>query len=329
MATGMVQEILRVDGAPADPSRDPSAAPRLTTMRNTIRLALNADTTPLSISDTLLFKSFEERAREASEAGFTAVNADRGEPGLTPGRVRAIADRYGLAVASGFFHGHFHCCEQEKALLRGAREQALFSSALGQECIFVSAFVSPPERHALAGRIKPGEPVSLTAEQMRAMARVLEKIAGLWSQFGIVLCYHPHAATYIEAPHEIEQLMEATDPQLVKLGPDTGHLLFGGSDPLAVVEKYWDRIAALHLKDVDLAVLAQVRREPLDYRHACARGVWTELGNGGVDFPALFAMLRSKGWGGWAIVETDHTRLNSALESSLASRAYLRQTIGL
>ncbi|HSR66763.1 MAG TPA: sugar phosphate isomerase/epimerase [Acidobacteriota bacterium] len=297
-------------------------------MPQALRLALNADTTPLAISDTLLFKSFEERAREAADACYPAVNLDRQE-GLTPQRALEIASRLGLEIASGFFHAHFHLAEQESAILADARAQAEFSRAAGQDCLFVSAYVSPPERHALAGRIRPDTETALSQREFERMARMLDKIARLWKSYGITLCFHPHVATYIEAPHEIDRLMEATDPGLVLLGPDTGHLFYGGGDPLPLIERYLNRMGSLHIKDVRREIVDKARRERLDYRQACALGVWTELGRGDIDFPALFSLLREKKWGGWVIVETDHTSLPTALDSSLASRRYLHDQIGL
>lgn len=294
-----------------------------------LRLALNADTTPLSISDTLIFKSVEERAREAFEAGFPAVNVDRSEKGLTAEKGKRILDKYGLQVASGFFHGAFYSPEEESRLYEEALRQAEFSQALGQDCLFVSALVSPPQRRALVGRIQPGEPVSLNRQQFEQMARILERIARLWKEYGIALCFHPHVATYVEASHEIEKLMEMTDPELVRFGPDTGHIFFGGEDPIQLIERYISRLGALHIKDVRSKVVEQVRKEKLDYRQACAGGVWTEIGSGDIDFSALFKMLRNRQYSGWVIVETDHTELPTALESSKLSRHYLRENIGL
>ena len=298
-------------------------------MHAAMRVALNADTTPLSISDRLIFKPFEARAREAAETGFGAINVDRSEAGLTPRKVRQIVDRYHLEVASGFFQGRFYRAAEEEEIFCQAAQQAEFSAALGQDCLFVSAFVSPPERHALAGRIRPGEAVSLDAGQFIRMARLLERIAALWQGYGIELCFHPHVATYVEAPHEIDRLMEATDPGLVKLGVDTGHIFFGGGDPVGMIERYYERLAALHVKDIRSQVVEEARSKSLDYRQACARGVWTELGRGDIGFPSLFALLRNKGWSGWVIVETDHTALATAAESSRMSREYLHNVIGI
>ncbi len=294
-----------------------------------IRLALNADTTPLLVADTLMFKSLDERAREAAAAGFDAVNVDSTEKGLTPRKVREILEKYQLEAASGFFHGAFYSSRAEDEICERASRQAKFSQAIGQTQLFVSTLVAPAERHALAGRIKPGEPVSLDEGQYLRVARLLERIARMWLSYGILMCFHPHVATYIEAPHEIDRLMELTDPQLVRLGPDTGHLLVGGGDPLSIIDNYFERLEALHIKDVDAAVLERVRREGLNYREACAAGIWTELGSGCIDFPALFKLLRDRHWSGWVIVETDHTRYDTALESSQVSRRYLKQAMGI
>ncbi len=298
-------------------------------MTGRIRLALNADTTPLWISDVLVFKSLQERAREAAESGFGAVNVDRGENGLDPARVLDILTGFDLEVASGFFHARFHLVEEEKAILHAAAEQAAFSQAIGQTVLFVSSLVSPPERQAIAGRVRPGEAVSLQSAEMTQMARCLEKVARIWADHGITLCYHPHVATYIEAPHEIDRLLELSDPALVKLGPDTGHLFFGGSDPIRFLRRYLDRVAAIHIKDVNARVVERARAEEFDYRRACAAGVWTEIGSGDIDFPAFFECLRKRQWSGWVIVETDHTQLPTALESSRASRRFLLEVIGL
>ncbi len=54
------------------------------------------------------------------------------------------------------------------------------------------------------------------------------------------------------------------------------------------------------------------------------QGVFVELGEGCVDFPAIFAILQDVGFAGWVIAETDVTQKPSAKESATASRAYLR-----
>ncbi len=56
------------------------------------------------------------------------------------------------------------------------------------------------------------------------------------------LIYHYHAGTVVESGEEIDRLMKMTNPQLVHLLYDTGHAYYGGSDPLQVLQKHYDRI---------------------------------------------------------------------------------------
>jgi inosose dehydratase len=45
---------------------------------------------------------------------------------------------------------------------------------------------------------------------------------------GLEPSFHHHAGSYVEAPWEIERLLELTDVGLLL---DTGHLAVGGGDP--------------------------------------------------------------------------------------------------
>jgi inosose dehydratase len=93
---------------------------------------------------------------------------------------------------------------------------------------------------------------------------------------------------------------------------------------VAFCRDYAPRILTMHLKDINAAVAEQGRAAEWDYQEAQRHGVWTELGQGAIDFPAILEILRGAGFSGWLIVETDVTQLPSALESAQVSRAYLR-----
>jgi sugar phosphate isomerase/epimerase len=223
-----------------------------------IRLALNRYYTAFDLRHARI--QIDGAASPGSGgSGFAAVNVDE-EEGLTAEDARRILHEYRMEVASGFFHGAFYLPGEEDRIYDAAKAKAEFAQALGQRFLFVSALVSPPERRAIAGRVRPDEPISLDDRQFDRMARLLERIARLWRDYDVELCYHPHAATYVEAPHEIERLMETTDASLVRLGPDTGHLLYGGADPVALVAHYLAG-RAIHLKDARQAVLDRVRLE--------------------------------------------------------------------
>jgi inosose dehydratase len=101
----------------------------------------------------------------------------------------------------------------------------------------------------------------------------------------------------------------------------------GGIDPSEVVRAHPERIAYIHLKDVDGDVLDGVRRDGVGFDDAVRRRVFTELGRGRLDVPGLLAALRAIDYAGWLIVEQDSS-WHAPAESARISRDYLR-SLGL
>src|SRR5699024_3003829 len=57
--------------------------------------------------------------------------------------------------------------------------------------------------------------------------------------------------SHIETPEEIARIFEATDPELVSFCLDTGHIVYGGGDPVMMIEEYPERIGYVHIKAFD------------------------------------------------------------------------------
>lgn len=124
-------------------------------------------------------------------------------------------------------------------------------------------------------------------------------------EYGMTLAFHPHGETFVETEAQIERLLAQTPADTVKLCFDTGHHIYCEGDPVAFIDKHADRIAHLHLKDCDPAVLQTVREKGLSMGKAVAAGVMVEPGLGQIDFTALYNLLDRKGFCGWAVVEQD------------------------
>lgn len=86
---------------------------------------------------------------------------------------------------------------------------------------------------------------------------------------------------------------------------DTGHLLIGGGDPVRVAVEHPDRIAHMHLKDVDLAWARKVQDGSASYTEAVAAGMYVALGEGDVDVAAIVGSLEGAGYTGWYVLEQD------------------------
>jgi inosose dehydratase len=106
----------------------------------------------------------------------------------------------------------------------------------------------------------------------------------------------------IETGNEVQQ---ALDGSSISLCLDTGHLLIGGTDPAELARQAPERIAHLHLKDVDSTVAAKVASGQLAYSEAVEQGMYRPLGQGDVDVPAIVGYLRAHGYNGWYTLEQD------------------------
>lgn len=175
-----------------------------------------------------------------------------------------------------------------------------------------------------AGRITPE--MGLSEAQWQTFAAGANHIArAVRERTGLRTVFHHHCAGYVETPAEIAQLMARTNPALVGLCLDTGHCMFGGGDPVELLGAYANRIWHVHFKDFDPHVAEQARANNWDYFAAVQHGVFCELGQGAVDFPAMRTALRALDYDGWIVVEQDVLpSMGSPRTSAQRNRDYLR-----
>jgi inosose dehydratase len=149
------------------------------------------------------------------------------------------------------------------------------------------------------------------------MAHTLNRMGALCRDHGLALDYHPHLDTIVETDAQVAKVCELTDPELVGITLETGHLFVRNVDLPAFVHRFADRLRHVHLKDV-------------------RDGKFVELGTGQVNFVDVIRALNDVGYDGWIVVEeevnspeflwageTSRTPLESAI-SSLKYLEYLR-----
>lgn len=223
----------------------------------------------------------------------------------------------------------------DPAAVAGGEDAAVRTARLLADAGFPEAFVVladdiavSPERTAVAGRVRPEHRLpdadrATFAQNAEHIARRVREATGLRTVF------HHHCASYIETPEEIADLMNRTDPSVLGLCLDTGHLTYAGGDPVLAVSEFGSRIWHLHLKDCSAEVAGRARREHWNYHDAVRHGVFCELGQGTVRFAAVLEALAGIGFSGWAVVEQDVLpALGTPFASATRNRAYLR-TLGL
>ncbi|WP_446685178.1 TIM barrel protein [Kribbella deserti] len=83
-------------------------------------------------------------------------------------------------------------------------------------------------------------------------------------EFGLRTQFHPHADTHIATHEQVERFLAQTDPAVVNLCLDTGHLSYCGGDNLKLIRDHPGRIGYVHLKQVDPVVLAELAKLEID-----------------------------------------------------------------
>lgn len=267
-----------------------------------------------------------------AQAGYAGT--ELGPPGYL-GEGDALRDRLhasGLDLVGGFVPIAFSERSQWEEGLHGlARTLDLFEQAGATGASPVLCDAGGPERVANPGR--GGEDPSLALDDARWATLVdgVNRAADQARARGFEPVFHHHTSTYVEGVPEIERFLDGTDVPLLL---DSGHLLVAGGDPLQALEDWGARIRAIHVKDVNLTVLRQVKQERADTLTAWRRGLFCALGKGDVDLAAFCAAVERKGYGGWVVVEQDRvlTDLDGAFDGAAAeqvgNRAWLREHAG-
>lgn len=169
-----------------------------------------------------------------------------------------------------------------------------------------------------------------TDEEWKKLADGLNELGRLAKEKGMILTYHHHMGTGVQTFEEIDRLMDMTDPNLVYLLFDTGHLVFSDIDDEAVLRKYVKRIKHVHLKDIRKEVLEKVKKEDWSFLKAVKEGTFTVPGDGMIDFDPLFKILAENDYIGWFVVEAEQDPAKAnPLEYAIKSRKFISEKTGL
>jgi inosose dehydratase len=246
--------------------------------------------------------------------------------------LRERFQRHGLALAGGYIPLRFSEPKHWDDDLQAMNATLdLFAAANGDDVRAVLADAGSDERVQFPGRAASDRSIGLDDDGWKRLSEGVARAADLARGRGFEPTFHHHTATFVEAPWEIERVLELTDVGLLL---DTGHLALGGGDPAQALRDWGDRINHVHVKDVRNDVLAGVIEDRADMPEAWRRGVFCELGTGDVDLDAFFAELERSGYRGWLVVEQDMVPQSpqdaaNAVASQERNRAWLRERVGL
>jgi inosose dehydratase len=268
---------------------------------------------------------FGQIVSEMALAGYQGCSVGHKYPSDV-NELREALELRNLRVSEPWTSTYFTIADMERTTLQRFRESLDFIKAMGGTDIVVAEFgqaVNP-----LPVAVFPDHPI-LDDRQWDALVRGLEHLGGIANSEGMRLCYHHHMGTGVMTRADVDRLMTSTDPNLVHLLLDTGHIAFAGDDPLALAQDHGDRIKHVHLKSVRPDVIAKVRAENLSFQDGIEAGVFTVPGDGAIDFVPILEALADHGFEGWLMVEAEQDPAKAnPLEHALMARKYLRGVLG-
>lgn len=252
--------------------------------------------------------AFEQALREISSLGYQTVenfNWFSEHYQENPQEVVALCSQYNLR-----FVNLYHYLTNDFELdIQKTYEYCKFAQAIGLKYMNLQMFTwqdAPFYRPTDYGKI----------EECARRATLIGKIA---KEHGITLCVHPHAKTSVFTMEQIEIFTKLTDPDIVSLCLDTAHITLSGGNPVEVFEKFIDRVAYVHFKDIDPDTSAHPE---------CPMKRFCALGQGTVDFKGVYHVLQSNGYDGIICVELDYQKVCN-YQSAEYSRLYLKNLLNM
>ena len=197
---------------------------------------------------------------------------------------------------------------------------------------------APPPRPTLADagsesrRARPGRSgadhgLGLDADGWQRFGVGLAEVVGRCRDRGYEPTFHHETGTYVEAPWEVERVLEVSD---IGLCLDAGHFLLAGGDPVAAIGTWAPRINHFHLKDARRSVMAGIVADGVPATGIWEREAFPPLGQGDQDVDGIIAALRRISYQGWLVVEQDtlprtKARFDQAAADQRANRRYLAE----
>lgn len=263
--------------------------------------------------------------QQNAKAGYKGI--ELGPVGFMPEDPAILGEalaEYDLDLIGGVVFRAFHDPAKWDDVMDGAVRTCKALTAHGAKHLVLIDSISP-RRAPTAGRADEAEQMDKAewaafADRIRTMAKLGAE------EYGLTVGMHAHAAGFIDFEPELEQLLDEVDENILKICFDTGHHSYAGYDPVAFMRRHIERISYVHFKDIDPAVKANVIANRIGFYDACGQGIFCNLGDGDVDFPAVRQILLDNDFEGWCTVEQDcdPEGATSPVDDAIANRLYLQ-----
>ncbi|NDL67782.1 myo-inosose-2 dehydratase [Anaerotalea alkaliphila] len=271
--------------------------------------------------------TFEQCVSEMALAGFTGSEVGGKYP-TDPKVLKKAIDLRGIQICNAWC-STFFTSQPEEYTIEAFIKQRDFLYEAGARMIGCSE-----QGNSIQGTTKSvfDEKPVYTEEEWVKVTQGMNKLADLAAEKGMKLSYHHHMGTGVQTPAEIDKFLEMTNDNVLLLF-DAGHLVYSEGNQeaaVAVLKKHIGRVGHVHLKDVRMEKVNEVKAKKLSFLEGVRMGTFTVPGDGDTDFTPIFEILEQNNYEGWMVVEAEQDpAIANPFEYALKARAYIKEKTGL
>jgi sugar phosphate isomerase/epimerase len=150
----------------------------------------------------------------------------------------------------------------------------------------------------------PQRPAGLVEEGFKELAKKWIPILNEFDNHGVDVCFELHPGEDLHDGHTFERFLEVTNNhKRANILYDPSHFVLQQLDYLQFIDFYHDRIKMFHVKDAEFNPTGKcgVYGGYLPWTERAGR--FRSLGDGQIDFTAIFSKLAQYNFEGWPVVE--------------------------
>ncbi|MEL7160660.1 MAG: sugar phosphate isomerase/epimerase [Bacteroidota bacterium] len=150
----------------------------------------------------------------------------------------------------------------------------------------------------------PQRPAGLVEEAFGELAKRWKPILDVFDECGVDVGYELHPGEDLFDGTSFERFVEAVDGHpRAQINYDPSHFVLQSLDYLEFIDIYHERICAFHVKDAEFNPTGRQGVYSGYAGWADRAGRFRSLGDGQVDFKAIFSKLSQYNYSGWAVLE--------------------------
>ena len=150
----------------------------------------------------------------------------------------------------------------------------------------------------------PQRPAGMVEEAFAELARRWTPILDTFDECGVDVCYELHPGEDLHDGVTFERFLAATNNHpRANILYDPSHFVLQQLDYLAFIDIYHERIKAFHVKDAEFRPRGRQGVYGGYAGWVDRAGRFRSLGDGQVDFSAIFSKMAQYDYAGWAVLE--------------------------